>query len=192
MSVNDLKRQAELALNELGDDVFLELGDGTELMALTNVPYDSLSQIIWSGINDMECPECPSQLVFPLVTTTYSVQIMDNNGCVAADDITVYVDRRKGVYVPNGFSPNGDGINDLLLVFAKPGHVKSVRSFLIFSRWGESVFEYFNFLPNDPALGWDGSHRGQPLDAAVFVWFAEVEFVDGEVRVFEGDVSLVR
>ena len=78
------------------------------------------------------------------------------------------------------------------MVFAKEGQVKAVKSFLVFSRWGESVYQFFNFQPNDPAFGWDGTHRGQLLDPAVFVWFAEVEFTDGEVELFEGDVALVR
>ncbi len=177
---------------ELGDDVFLELGDGTVLTALTNVPPGSLAQVDWSGTGSLECPGCPQQQVFPLVTTAYTVTVVDGQGCSASDGVTVYVDRRKHVYVPNAFSPNGDGINDLLVVFAKQEQVKAVKSFLIFDRWGESVYQYFDFKPNDPATGWDGTHRGQLLDASVFVWFAEVEFVDGSTEVFMGDVVLVR
>ncbi|MBI1227143.1 MAG: T9SS type B sorting domain-containing protein [Bacteroidetes bacterium] len=177
---------------ELGDDVFLELGDGTALSALTNVPLDSLAQVDWTGLGNVECPGCPAQQVFPLVTTAYTVTVVDGQGCVASDGVTVYVDRRKSVYVPNAFSPNGDGVNDLLQVFAKEGQVRKVRSFLVFDRWGESVFRYFDFQPNDPAFGWDGTHRGQPLNTAVFVWFAEVEFVDGTAELFEGDVVLMR
>ncbi|MBI1227383.1 MAG: T9SS type B sorting domain-containing protein [Bacteroidetes bacterium] len=177
---------------ELGEDVFLELGDGTALSALTNVPLDSLAQVDWTGIGNVECPGCPDQQVFPLVTTAYTVTVVDGQGCVASDGVTVYVDRRKSVYVPNAFSPNGDGINDLLQVFAREGQVRKVKSFLVFDRWGESVFRYFDFQPNDPAFGWDGTHRGQPLNTAVFAWFAEVEFVDGTAELFEGDVVLMR
>ncbi|MCF8250436.1 MAG: gliding motility-associated C-terminal domain-containing protein, partial [Saprospiraceae bacterium] len=159
---------------ELGDDVFLELGDGTVLSALVNVPLASLAQVDWTGLGNLECPGCPGQQVFPVVTTAYTVTVSDAQGCSASDGVTVFVDRRKNVYVPNAFSPDGDGINDLLLVFAKEGQVEKVNSFLVFDRWGESVFRYFDFQPNDPAFGWDGTHRGQLLDAAVFVWFAEV------------------
>ena len=67
-----------------------------------------------------------------------------------------------------------------------------VESHLVLSRWGETIWEYHDFLPNDPAFGWDGFHRGRLLDVGVYTWFAEVEFVDGEVIVFEGDVTLVR
>jgi len=177
---------------ELGEDITIELGEGTSLGALASVPWDSLVQVDWSGIGNVECQTCPGQQVYPLVTTAYSVTVVDGQGCLASDGLTVYVDRTKSVYVPNAFSPNGDGINDLLTVFAKPGQVERIRSFQVFDRWGESVYRYFDFQPNDPAAGWDGAHRGQPLDAAVFVWFAEVDFVDGTSALLKGDVVLVR
>ncbi len=177
---------------ELGEDLFLVLGDGTALSALASVPWDSLAQVDWSGVDNPECPQCPAQQVFPVVTTAYSVTVVDGLGCSASDGLTVYVDRTKSVYVPNAFSPNGDGINDLLTVFARGEQVRRVRSFLVFDRWGESVYRYFDFQPNDPATGWDGTYRGLPLNPAVFAWLAEVEFVDGEVALFKGDVVLVR
>jgi len=88
--------------------------------------------------------------------------------------------------------PNGDGVNDVFTIFAKPGTVARVRSFLVFSRWGEAVFEYYDFQPDDSSFGWAGMHRGQAMKPAVFVWFAEIEFTDGKTEVFEGDVTLVR
>jgi len=94
--------------------------------------------------------------------------------------------------VPNAFSPNGDGANDVFQIFAKPGTVKKIKSFLVFSRWGETVYQYFNFQPNNQDYGWDGMYRGQQMKPAVFAWFAEIEFTDGKTEVFEGDVTLVR
>jgi len=96
------------------------------------------------------------------------------------------------VYIPNAFSPNDDGINDVFMIFAGSDCLTKVRSFIVFSRWGESVFQYFDFPPNDQAYGWDGYCRGKLMDTAVFAWFAEVEFVDGSVKLFKGDVTLVR
>lgn len=63
---------------------------------------------------------------------------------------------------------------------------------MIFNRWGETVHEVYNFAPNDPIFGWDGHFRGQLMNGAVFTWFAEIEFVDGDVELFEGDVLLMR
>ena len=184
---------APLPVNvDLGDDMEIQLGDDTLLQAFVNLPVDSLAQISWSGIDSSECPTCLSQPVAPVITTTYSIEVTDVHGCSDADEVTVVVDRRKQIYVPNAFSPNNDGINDIFFINAKPGTVARVRSFLVFSRWGETVFEYHNFQPNDPAYGWDGSHRNKALDPAVFAWFAEIEFTDGKVVLFEGDVVLMR
>ncbi len=177
---------------ELGDDRHIDLGDGTSLEALVNVPFSLLDSVFWSGLDSSECPTCLTQIVAPLITSTYSVSVTNAEGCLDDDALTVYVDRRKHVYVPNAFSPNGDGLNDELIMFAKERTVKKIRTFLVFSRWGETVFSYYNFQPNDPAFGWDGEHRGKPLNPAVFTWFAVVDFVDGETELFEGSVNLIR
>ncbi len=183
---------APLAVSvELGNDVTIELGDNTTLNALVNVDPDSLAAIIWNP-TIIEQPDSLKLKVYPIITTTYAVSVTDENGCEDSDQVTVFVDRRKGVYVPNAFSPNGDGLNDVFMIFAKENQVKNIRSFLVFDRWGETVWQYYNFQPNDPAFGWDGEHRGQQMNPAVFVWFAEVEFVDGQVELFEGDVVLVK
>ena len=176
----------------LGNDMLIQLGDDTLLQAFVNLPFDSLAQITWTGIDSSECPTCLTQPVAPVVTTTYSIEVTDVHGCSDADQVTVTVDRRKQVYVPNAFSPNNDGVNDIFFINAKPGTVAKVRSFLVFSRWGETVFEYYNFQPNDPAYGWDGNYRNQAMDPAVFAWFAEIEFTDGKVVLYEGDVVLMR
>lgn len=126
----------------------------------------------------------------PFSDTT--IEVIGENGCSDADDLTVFVDRRKQVYVPNAFSPNADGKNDRFRIFVKPGSVRSVHDFLVFDRWGESVYEYHDFDPDEPAYGWDGTHRGDKMNPAVFVWFAIIEFVDGKTELFEGDVILVR
>jgi len=70
--------------------------------------------------------------------------------------------------------------------------VEIIKSFSIYNRWGEVVFEARNFLPNDPTFGWDGTFRGKILNSAVFVYSAEVEFVDGETIRYDGDITLVR
>ncbi|MCC6725403.1 MAG: gliding motility-associated C-terminal domain-containing protein, partial [Saprospiraceae bacterium] len=90
------------------------------------------------------------------------------------------------------FSPNGDGINDVFMIFSDGKSVKSVNSLKVFSRWGESVFELFDFPPDDYNYGWNGNYRGELLDVAVFVYYAEVEYIDGKKQLLKGDVTLVR
>jgi hypothetical protein len=78
------------------------------------------------------------------------------------------------------------------MVFSDGKSVLRVTSFQIYTRWGESVFTAFNIPPDDVAQGWDGTHRDEELDGAVFVYHALVEFIDGTKQLFKGDVTLVR
>jgi gliding motility-associated-like protein len=102
------------------------------------------------------------------------------------------VDRRIDVYVPNVFTPDGDGNNDWFTIYANPKHVLNIQTLQVFDRWGSKVFERSDFLPNLDNLGWDGMHRGTAENPAVFVWYAELELADGTVEVFKGDVTLTR
>jgi gliding motility-associated-like protein len=105
--------------------------------------------------------------------------------------LTVYVEEGAAVYVPNAFSPNGDNINDVFTLYPGP-QVLNIKSFLVFDRWGETVYRYESAAPGEPAMGWDGTHRGRLMNPAVFTWFAEIELVNGAVKILQGDVNLVR
>ncbi|MCC6723249.1 MAG: gliding motility-associated C-terminal domain-containing protein [Saprospiraceae bacterium] len=170
----------------------LPLGESVVLQGQVSVPAGNLATVAWTpqGI-DANCPNCLNLTVTPTITTNYSLTVADENGCSATDQVTVIVKVDRPVYVPNAFSPNDDGINDRLTVFAGK-NVTNIKSFLVFDRWGEVVHQLYGFQPNQIDLGWDGKSRGETLDPAVFIWFAEVEFVDGKVILYKGDVSLVR
>jgi gliding motility-associated-like protein len=168
-----------------GENV-IRLGEAVDLEAVVNQPIDS---IMWSPPGLVDCDTCLLVTSMPLMTTEFSVTV-ESNGCSDSDNLKVIVERRD-IYAPNIFSPNGDGNNDVFFLGAGP-EVEKIRSFMVFDRWGESVHQYFDILPNDPTVGWDGNLRGDPLNPAVFTWFAEVEFIDGRVEIYKGDVTLVR
>ncbi|MCB0625357.1 MAG: gliding motility-associated C-terminal domain-containing protein, partial [Saprospiraceae bacterium] len=140
---------------------------------------------------DPACPECLQQLVGPLYQSTYYVEVVDLNGCKNSDRITVFVEKSQPLYVPNIFSPNGDGENDRFFFQAGPEVVR-IDELAIFDRWGNKVFVGKDLAPNDPGLGWDGTFQQKPLDPQVFVWLATVSFVDGTREVYKGDLVLVR
>ena len=117
--------------------------------------------------------------------------VVDENGCIAEDEIVIQVLKNRDVFIPNAFSPNGDGVNDWLTVFGGR-QVKEVHQFLVYSRWGEVVFEAYNFLPNDLSEGWNGRFKGDPMNPGVLVYWAEVEFIDGFRLFLKGDVTLMR
>lgn len=178
-----------VAIIEGGGNI-IRLGDTTELQALVTLPADSLDNITWYPADLVSCDTCLNTFVSPTSQTTFTITV-ESNGCVDSDDLTLFVKKDRPVYVPNAFSPNEDGLNDVFMIYAGK-QVTNIKSFLIFDRWGETVFSYYDFQPNDPVYGWNGKHRDEFLNTAVFTWFAEIEFVDGVVELYEGDVTLFR
>ena len=177
----------------LGGNQTIALGDTTQIEVVVNVPLDSIQSVTWGPpLDTTDCVRCFARKVAPIVTTTYSVTVVTNQGCTDSDKATIFVDRRRYLYVPNAFAPGSDGANSLFYVSAKPNTVRVIKTLQVYGRWGEAVFRLDDFSPNNPQLGWDGTFRGQPLNPGVFTWMLEVEFIDGVREVFTGDVTIVR
>ena len=88
--------------------------------------------------------------------------------------------------------PNEDGKNDVFMIYADEWSVAKISQLQIFSRWGEKVYEELDFPPNERGHGWDGVFKGERMSGGVFVYFAEIEFVDGVKKMFKGDVAIVK
>lgn len=139
----------------------------------------------WSPSTDLSCATCPDPIASPTVTTTYILTVTDTNGCTDTDTITVFVDITCGeLYLPNAFSPNADGRNDVLYV---RGNCIKVLQFDVYNRWGERVFS-----TTDPALGWDGTWRGDACETAVFTYVLRATLLDGTEIDKQGNISLVK
>ncbi|TVR86999.1 MAG: hypothetical protein EA411_09080, partial [Saprospirales bacterium] len=175
----------------LGEDREVVPGDSVLLELITNVPYDSLSQIDWKGLQDPDCEDCPIVYDRPVVSTTYSVTITDKDGCMATDEMTVTVDQDRNIYIPNAFSPNGDGVNDFFRPYFSSG-AERVKRFEIFDRWGNKVFSRLDVQSDHPTLSWDGTHNGQPMNPDVFVFVLQVEYRDGYTTTLSGNFLLLR
>jgi gliding motility-associated-like protein len=176
---------------DLGDDQVIIPGDTALIQALVNVPFDSLASITWTGLINPDCPTCLTQLVTPIITTAYTVSVSDAHGCSAQDSMNIFVERNIAIYVPNVFSPNGDGINDRLLISAGTA-VQEIESFTVFDRWGNMVYLNEHFLPNDPGEAWDGKHNGVTLNPGVYAFKMLVRFADGTTQIRYGDVTVMR
>lgn len=189
----DYAEEIDVSLGEelivdLGADITIKLGDSIRLEAIVNLDYDSL---VWGPSQAFNNPNLPVQYVSPVETSVYDVWVIDENDCIARDKIVVSVAKTRDIFIPNVFSPNGDGQNDVFMIFASD-EVSEIRFFKIFDRWGNQVHGKESFQPNDPAYGWDGNFDGRPMNAAVFAFFVEVEFIDGRVEMIKGDVVLMR
>jgi gliding motility-associated-like protein len=181
-----------VVLVTLGADTLINLGDGYQLDLQTSVPDADIATFEWKADPSLSCLDCRAPLAMPRQQTDYFVKITSKQGCTAEDHLTVFVKKEVDIYVPNAFSPNGDGVNDVFMIFAGGNSIQVIKSFLVFDRWGETVYQFYDFQPNNPAYSWDGKLRGLEMDPAVFVWFAEVELIDGSKRLLKGDVNLIR
>ena len=101
------------------------------------------------------------------------------------------MDDTRQVFIPNAFSPDGDGFNDYF--FVNTGiDVEIIQSLKIFDRWGSLVFSNNNLLPNDFESGWNGFMNGKEANMGVYIYLVEILFIDGKVETFSGDLSLVK
>ncbi len=181
--------QATQRIVNLPPDTILCLGDSIQIISQHNVSGNVTYE--WSPNFGLSCIDCPRPNAQPVQNTLYTLIIFDENGCQASDNILIEIESKRNVFVPNVFSPNDDGLNDLFYPFAG-ANVSQILDFKIFDRWGELVHEQQNFQPNDPNFGWNGFFDGKHMNPAVFVWIMEVEFLDGEIAIIKGDVVLVR
>jgi gliding motility-associated-like protein len=198
LDANDCEAKEIILINvaidvdvNLGVDQIIMPGDTSTIEALVNVPYDSLASITWSGLMNPNCPTCLTQFVAPIITTAYTVSVSNAQGCTDLDSMIVFVQRNIDIYVPNVFSPNGDGINDHLLISAG-ADVEEIEAFTIFDRWGNMIYLNEHFLPNDPSEGWDGKRKGVALNHGVYAYKMMAKFADGRSEIRYGDVTLLR
>ena len=175
------------------EDETVELGDSIQITAVVapDVPvtYSWTPMEFWSCLDTLGL--CDAPWFLPLETTDYTVMATDTNGCIATEDFTLIVDKNRNIFIPNAFSPNLDGSNDVFMIFGGIG-VATVRKFAVYDRWGEMLWQAEGFQPNDPLFGWDGNLKQKRLNPGVFVYYAEVEFIDGAIEFFKGDVTLLR
>ncbi|MCF8246809.1 MAG: gliding motility-associated C-terminal domain-containing protein [Saprospiraceae bacterium] len=167
----------------------IRLGESVVLNPTVNPP----SGLTYAWLEDptLSCLDCRKPTASPLAQTTYTLTVTDFGGCTASASVVVEVGKGK-VYIPNSFSPNDDGINDVFMVFSDGRSVKEIHSFIVFSRWGESLYEIYHSQPDAIEYGWDGTHRGEKLDVSVFIYLADIEFKDGTRQLYKGDVTIVR
>ena len=166
---------------------------GTQVQLTASIANEVLvSDYIWTPADGLSCDRCFAPIATPTVTTTYTFTATSNYGCSSSADITIslFCDGSQ-VFIPNTFTPDGDGVNDRFFINAHG--VSSIVRLSVYNRWGELVFQSLNSQPNDPGAGWDGTYKGMVLSPDVFMYVAEVICEIGQQPFsFKGDVSIVR
>ncbi|MCP9237333.1 PKD domain-containing protein [Lewinella sp. JB7] len=174
------------------DPVTVEFGTSLDL-TFSMSPERHLDSIRWEG-HQVHNPHTQWTEVVPHHDGIYRLRVTDEYGCLATDSLEVFVrkDYEGRVYAPNVFSPNGDGHNDAFALAAKPHTVREVQSLRIIDQWGTMVYECRHCPTDGNSTGWDGNIGGRPARSGVYLWAAEIEFVDGSRRVLTGDLTLIR
>ena len=179
-----------LVIDVLQDTVVLPLGGQAEL--LTHMNADEAS-VHWSPAYELSCDDCPDPVASPRYRQQYTVTLTDEFGCQAADTVLVDVAVSRDVYLPNTFTPNGDGKNDVFRVrSAEPEAVDQVVSFEVRDRWGSLLYRAEDFPPNDPAYGWDGTFHDQPAHTGHYAYQVVVRYVDGFEKSVSGTILIIR
>lgn len=144
----------------------------------------------WAPPTGLSCTNCPTPDAGPRFNTVYRVDFTDSNGCTNRGFITVIVIcKNANVFIPNTFSPNGDGSNDRF--YPRGTGLDRVKLIRIFNRWGEIVFEKKDFPINDALSGWDGTYKGNKAKADVYVYQLEVFCENGDLIRLNGNIALI-
>lgn len=163
---------------DAGPDQSIFAGGSAQLDGAGGTSY------LWSPSDGLSCTSCEDPLASPLTSTTYIVTVTDSNGCVRSDTVQVIVDESALLFIPNVFSPNGDGMNDILYV--RGGGIEQFQ-FVIYDRWGEKVFE-----TDDLDVGWDGMYKGAEAVQGVYVYGISGRYYSGDEINQNGNITLVR
>ena len=160
---------------------------------LSPVYGPGITNYLWSPLlNSLSCNTCPVTNGIATATVDFTIQVTDFNGCMAKDNVTVIVAcNNSNLNLPTAFTPNNDGKNDRFYPMAR-GY-RTINKFIIYNRWGNKVFERYNFSPNIPSLGWNGDAKDkQTSDTALFVWIIEATCDEGQKVEAKGTVVLIR
>ena len=162
-------------------DTIIDLGGQAILAAAGSLPE---GEYFWSPDDYLSCENCNITTASPPSDMEYIVTFTDVNGCSSSDTVQVYVNFIEAVGVPDAFSPNGDGVNDVLYV--KGFGLESVI-FTLYNKYGQKVFE-----SRTQNIGWDGTYKGRDENPGVFTWVLEYEFINGNSNMKKGNTTLIR
>ncbi len=155
-----------------------------------NVSSD-VTQYSWSPSTYLSCTNCAAPVASPRENIIYKVTVANAEGCRASDELSITLACSDAqVFIPNTFTPNHDGANDVF--YPRGKGIKTVKRIRIFNRWGELVFEKKDFNIDDKGAGWDGVYKGEKLGSGVFVYAMQMVCDNGQLIDKSGSIMLVR
>jgi len=183
-SIGTIQVNVYSPLVDAGNNVTILKGETVQISASTPAMGASYS---WIPSTDLDCNNCLVPKANPTITTKYYLTLTDANGCLATDSVIVSITEIicNDLFIPNSFSPNNDGNNDLFLVYGIKSCIEQYH-LQIFNRWGNLVFNSI-----DLNEGWDGKYKGKALDSDVFV-YQLIYSENNQTKTAKGNISLIR
>ncbi|MBL0294638.1 MAG: gliding motility-associated C-terminal domain-containing protein [Saprospiraceae bacterium] len=175
---------------DAGPDQTIKLGESTQLSGFASLPGQDWI-IRWLPGDHLSCINCWDPIAMPYHDFMYILTVQDDEQCSGRDTVLIRINKYKPLYIPNAFSPNGDGINDRFNAYAGIA-LKQIRKLRIFDRWGDLVYETSNIQPGENLLGWDGKFQGKEMNPGVFVYHIVAEFLDDSLEEYAGALHLIR
>jgi gliding motility-associated-like protein len=171
-----------------GEDQTINVGKQTDIIPQIS---EDVTSVLWTPTKGIIANNYPGITVKPAETIDYSIEVKNEGGCTATDQVTIHVlCNNANIFIPNTFSPNGDGANDVF--YPRGSGLFKIKNFKIYNRWGEIVFEKSQINANDVSAGWDGTFKGTKLSPDVFVYLVEVVCDNNQSIIFKGNISLLR
>lgn len=172
-----------------GADVQSLPGNSIQLNATGS---NNISTWMWRPPDFLSCVQCPSPISSTNRTITYIVEAKTDKNCSASDSVTINIlCNGSQIFIPNSFTPNGDGKNDYFSVLGNGASL--IKLFVIYDRWGNKVFERSNLSVDDPKAKWDGNYKGYPAPIGSFTYSIQLTCdATGESFVRSGSVTIIR
>jgi len=192
----ELEQVVVLAAEESTAEIVAEPAEivrGSEITLTVNTNVDPF-RVDWLPEDLTDCEDC-MEIEFEITgATDVMVTVTDSLGCSASASISLIPIQLRGIYFPNAFSPNEDGVNDVFRPYFPADFEGEILRFEIYDRWGNRVFAALNREVTDPdsVPAWDGNFNGSEMNPAVFAYYMEIQHDDGFVEVLQGDVVLLR
>jgi gliding motility-associated-like protein len=168
----------------------IEAPTGT-LVTIKTQSSDDITNWRWFPPTGLSCINCTEPQHIISRPEIYTATVTNDGGCSAKDQVTIVpICNSENVFIPNTFSPNGDGHNDLF--YPRGKGLAAIKAMRIFNRWGELLFEQKDFAVNDASSGWDGTYKGVKLSADVYVYMIDVLCENNVVFNLKGNITLLK
>lgn len=174
----------------------VDAGRDTTLMAgyplqLRPIYSQDVVKVKWEPGIFLSCADCKNPIVTPSYAATYTIFVYNQAGCVSKDVINILATcTKENLFIPNTFSPNGDGMNDVF--FPRGRGIEKIRAFRVFNRWGQLIHLKENFFANDQSAGWKGRYYSGDAPPDVYVYMLDVVCENGNIITLKGDITLLR